>query len=73
MQDLQKLHKNFSSGAIIWGSLHPTEENILLLRNINIYNHTPVGADGSNREAIRQGGLWKFLTVRQTYPLSNQR
>ena len=30
-----------------------------------------VGADGSSREAIRQGGLWKFLTVRQTYPLSN--
>ena len=32
-----------------------------------------VGADGSSREAIRDGGLWKFLTVRQTYPLSNQR
>ena len=32
-----------------------------------------VGADGSSCKAIRQGGLWKFLTVRQTYPLSNQR
>ena len=32
-----------------------------------------VGADGSSREAIRRGGLWKFLTVRQTYPLGNQR
>ena len=32
-----------------------------------------LGADGSSRKAIRQGGLWKFLTVRQTYPLSNQR
>ena len=32
-----------------------------------------VGPDGLSREAIRQGGLWKFLTVRQTYPLSNQR
>ena len=42
MQDLPKLHRNYSSGAIIWGSLHPTEENILLLRNIDIYNHTPV-------------------------------
>ena len=37
MQDLPKLHKNYSSGAIIKGSFHPTEENILLLRNIDIY------------------------------------
>ena len=33
----------------------------------------PVGADGSYRKAIRNGGLWKFLTIRQIYPLSNQR
>ena len=32
-----------------------------------------LGADGSIREAIRDGGLWTFLTVRQIYPLSNQR
>ena len=31
-----------------------------------------LGADGSSRKAIRDGGLWKFLTVRQIYPLSNQ-
>ena len=30
------------------------------------------GADGWSREAIRHGGLWKFLTVRQIYPQSNQ-
>ena len=34
--------------------------------------HPEVGANGSNREAIHDGGLWKFLTVRQTYPLGNQ-
>ena len=44
MQDLPKLHRNYSSGAIIWGSLHPTEENILLLRHTDIYNDTPVYA-----------------------------
>ena len=32
-----------------------------------------VGADGSSREAIRDGGLWKFLTVRQIYLVSYQR
>ena len=42
MQDLPKMHRNYSSGAIIWGSLHPTEENILLLGHTDIYNHTPV-------------------------------
>ena len=26
MQDLPKLHRNYSSGAIIWGPLHPTVE-----------------------------------------------
>ena len=36
------MHRNYSSGAIIWGSLHPTEENILLLGHTDIYNHTPV-------------------------------
>ena len=29
-----------------------------------------LGADGSSREAIRDGALWKFLTVRQIYPLT---
>ena len=42
MQDFQNLHKNNSSGAIIWGSVHPTTENILLLRNIDMYNYTAV-------------------------------
>ena len=42
MQELPKLHRNYSSRAIIWGSLHQTEENILLLRHTDIYNHTPV-------------------------------
>ena len=42
MQDLPKLHMNYSSGAVIWGSLHPTEENIFLLENFDIYNYTPV-------------------------------
>ena len=41
-QELPKLHRNFSSGAIIWGSVHPTEENILLLNNNGIYNYTAV-------------------------------
>ena len=36
MQELPKLHRNYSSGAIIWGSVHPIEENILLLNNIGI-------------------------------------
>ena len=31
-----------------------------------------VGANGSSCKAINAGGLWKFLTVRQIYPLSNQ-
>ena len=31
-----------------------------------------IGANGSSRKAIRNGGLWKFLTVRQIYPLCNQ-
>ena len=31
-----------------------------------------LGADGLSRKAICDGGLWKFLTVRQIYPLSNQ-
>ena len=37
-----KLHRNFFSGTIIWGSVHLTEENILLLNNIDIYNYTAV-------------------------------
>ena len=31
-----------------------------------------LGADGSSRKAIRDGGLWKFLTIRQIYLLGNQ-
>ena len=42
MQELPKLHRNYSSGAIIWGSVHPTEENILLLNNIDMYNYIAV-------------------------------
>ena len=30
-----------------------------------------LGADGLSRKAIHDGGLWKLLTVRQTYLLSN--
>ena len=43
MQELPKLHRNYSSGAIISGSVHPTETNILPLNNINMYNYTAVG------------------------------
>ena len=42
MQQLPKLHWNYSYGAIIWGSVHPTEENIFLLNNIDMYNYTAV-------------------------------
>ena len=42
MQELPNLHRNYSYRAIIWGSVHPTEENILLLGNINMYNYTAV-------------------------------
>ena len=42
MQELPKLHRNYSSKAIIWGSVHPTGENILLLNNIDMYNYTAV-------------------------------
>ena len=42
MQELPKLHRNYSSGAIIWGIVHPTEESILLLNNIDMYNYTAV-------------------------------
>ena len=42
MQELPKLHRNYSSEAIIWVLDHPTEENILLLKNITMYNYTPV-------------------------------
>ena len=34
MQEVPNLNKNYSSGAIIWGSVHPIEEIILLLNNI---------------------------------------
>ena len=36
------MHRNYSSGAIIWGSVHPTEENILLLNNIDLSNKAAV-------------------------------
>ena len=53
MQDLPKLHRNYSSGAITWRSLHPSEENILLLRHIDIYNHTPVlGSTGKYQHSV---------------------
>ena len=41
-QELPKFDRNYSSGAIIRGSVHPTEENILLLNNIDMYNYTAV-------------------------------
>ena len=54
--------------AYITKSIHVKRCDDLLL------NLAPqVGADGSSREAIRDGGLWKFLTIRQIYPLSNQK
>ena len=42
MQERLNLHRNNSSGAIICGSVHPIEENILLLNNIGMYNYTAV-------------------------------
>ena len=42
MQELPNLHRNFSSGAFIRGSVHPTEENILLLNYIDMHNYTAV-------------------------------
>ena len=42
MQEVPHLHKNYSSGAIIWGPVHPIEGNILLLNNIDMYNYTAV-------------------------------
>ena len=42
MQELQNLHRNYSSGAIIEGYVHPTTENIFLLKNIDMYNYTAV-------------------------------
>ena len=42
MQELPNLHRNYSSGAIIEGSVHPTTENILLLKNIDMDNYTAV-------------------------------
>ena len=40
--ELPNLHRNYSYGPIIWGSVHPTEENIVLLKNIDMYNYTAV-------------------------------
>ena len=45
MQEVPHLHKNYSSGAIIWGSFHPIEGNILLLNIIGMYNYTAVVKD----------------------------
>ena len=45
MQKLPNLHRNSSSEAIIWGSVHPTKENILLLNNIDLSNDTAVIED----------------------------
>ena len=38
MQELPKSHRNYFSWAIILGSVHPTEENILQLNNIDMSN-----------------------------------
>ena len=57
MQDLPILHSNYSSGATIWGSLHPPVENILLLRHTDIYNHTRVARAGRD---VSQPGLEKL-------------
>ena len=37
-----KIAQEISSRAIILGSVHPTEENMLLLNNIDMYNYTAV-------------------------------
>ena len=39
MQEVLNLHKSYFSGAIIWGSVHPIEEIILLLNNIGMHNY----------------------------------
>ena len=53
MQGLPKLQRNYSFGAIIWGLLHPTEENILMLRHVSdIYNHTPVALINEKNSTI---------------------
>ena len=44
MQEVPNLHKNYSSGAIIWGSVNTIEEIILLLNNISMYNYTAKSA-----------------------------
>ena len=62
MQELQKLHRNYSSGAIIWGSVHPTEENILLLKNIAMYNYTPVS--WVRQKTVFQTRSWKELPTK---------
>ena len=52
MQEVPNLHKNYSSGAIIWGSVHPIEEIILLLNNIGMYNYTAVVGNTGNQAKI---------------------
>ena len=42
MHKLPKLHKIYSSGAIIWGCVNPTEENILNMNNIDLSINTAV-------------------------------
>ena len=42
MQQLPNLHRNYFSGATIWGSVHPTIKNILLLNNIDMDNYSAV-------------------------------
>ena len=37
-----KFAQEFPSGAIIWEYVQPTEENVLLLNNIDMYNYTIV-------------------------------
>ena len=40
--ELPKLHRNYSSGAMVWGSVQPDEKITLLLNNIDMYNYTAV-------------------------------
>ena len=58
MQELPELHRNYSSGAIIWGFVNPTEEDILLLKNIDMYNYTAVPERPAKLD--RDLGFWQL-------------
>ena len=36
------MHRNYSPEAFIWGSVHPTDETILLLDNVDLSKETAV-------------------------------